>query len=171
MRRIASYLFRRPLIWSALLALAACAGGERAPDIAFTTLDGQHTSFRQLQGKVVLVNFWATSCPGCITEMPKLAALQRSYARQGLQTVAVAMAYDQTPYIQTYTSKAQLPFLIVHDANGQIAQGFGGIIATPTSFLLDKQGQIVKRYVGEPDMRELAREVERQLATENGREA
>lgn len=163
MRYLATFRFRYLLMSLALIVLAGCTADERAPDISFTTLDSQQTSFTQLRGKVVFVNFWATSCPSCITEMPKLVALQRTFGKQGYETVAVAMAYDPIQYVANYTQQNKLPFKVTHDADGKIAQGFGGIMATPTGFLLDKNGQIVKRYMGEPDMKELSREIELRL--------
>lgn len=146
-----------------LILLVGCTTGDRAPDVPFTTLDGKQMSFRQLHGKVVLVNFWATSCPGCIAEMPKLAKLQQSFGSRGYQTVAVAMSYDPVEYVRNYTHQAKLPFLVTSDSDGKIAQAFGGIMATPTSFLLDKEGHIVRRYVGEPDGKEIANEIDARL--------
>lgn len=151
------------LISLALIVLAGCAADKRAPDISFTSLDGQQTSLAQLRGKVVLVNFWATSCSSCIAEMPKLAAVQRTFGKQGYETVAIAMAYDPLQYVTNYVQRNNLPFKFTHDADGKIAKGFGGIMATPTSFLLDKNGNIAKRYIGEPDIKELSREIELHL--------
>lgn len=154
---------RRILTPLLLIVLVGCAAGDRAPDVPFTTLDGKQMSFGQLHGKVVLVNFWATSCPGCIAEMPKLTKLQQSFSGRGYQTVAVAMSYDPVEYVRNYTHQAKLPFLVTSDGDGKIAQAFGGIMATPTSFLLDKEGRIVRRYVGEPDGKEIASEIDARL--------
>ena len=73
-----------------LLALWGCAG-ERAPESSFVLLDGSTVSTKQLQGKVTLVNFWATSCTTCVAEMPQLIATYKQYQAQGFETVAVAM--------------------------------------------------------------------------------
>lgn len=153
----------RLVMTALLILLAGCAAGDRAPDAAFTTLDGQHTSFKQLAGKVVLVNFWATSCPACIAEMPKLAKLQSRFGARGYQTVAVAMEYDPVEYVKNYSRQAKLPFLVTSDRGGKIAQAFGGIMATPTSFLLDRNGNIVRRYIGEPNEQGIAKEIDARL--------
>lgn len=148
----------------ALGGYALLGGRQAAPSVSYTAIDGRNASTDSLKGKVVLVNFWATSCSGCIAEMPQLKATQLKYAPKGYQTVAVAMSYDPLPYVQTFTASNQLPFFVTHDANGQVAQAFGDIDLTPTSILIDKNGKIIKRYIGEPDFAELHRLIEQALA-------
>ena len=68
-----------------------------------------------------LVNFWATSCTGCMKEMPRLVETHRKYAGQGFETVAVAMSYDRPDYVQTYVNTNKLPFKVALDMDGSIA--------------------------------------------------
>jgi len=131
-----------------------------APALSLTTLQGEKLELNALRGKVVLVNFWATSCTTCVKEMPTLIDTHRQYASQGYETVAIAMDYDTPGFIAAYALKNGLPFKIVHDADGKAAKAFGEIRLTPTTFLLDKQGNIVKRYLGEPDFAKLHAEIE-----------
>ncbi|MCW3480143.1 TlpA family protein disulfide reductase [Neisseriaceae bacterium JH1-16] len=151
------------LLFTLTALLVACSTGDRVPNLSFTPLDGKPMTFEQLQGKVVFVNFWATSCAACIEEMPALSRLQKQYGTQGFRIVAVAMDFDQLPYVRNFSKQNALPFMVAHDTDGKLAQGFGGIMATPTSFLIDKQGRIIKRYMGKPDMTALAPEIETQL--------
>ena len=131
-----------------------------APALSLTTLEGEKLELNALRGKVVLVNFWATSCTTCVKEMPALAATHRKYAAAGYETVAIAMDYDPRAFVTAYALKNGLPFKMVHDADGTAAKGFGDIRLTPTTFLLDKQGNIIKRYLGEPDFAQLHAEIE-----------
>ncbi|WP_410499808.1 TlpA disulfide reductase family protein [Chitinibacter sp. S2-10] len=119
------------------------------------TIDGQQISLADYQGKVVLVNFWATSCSGCMQEMPELKKLQLKYGEQRLQTIAVAMNYDNIEYIKNYNKKASLPFKIIHDKDGKIAEKFGGVNLTPTNYLIGKDGKLIKKYIGIPDYAEI----------------
>ncbi len=135
----------------------------QAPAVQYTSIKGQQTSQAALKGKVVLVNFWATSCTGCMAEMPKLVETHKKYASQGFETVAVAMSYDPPNYVAAYTEKAQLPFFVALDVDGSLARQFGDVKLTPTTLLIDKQGNIVQRYLGEPDFGQLHALIEEKL--------
>jgi peroxiredoxin len=126
-----------------------------APQTAFTTLNGEKIALDSLRGKVVLVNFWATSCPGCIKEMPDLVKTWQKYHSRGLETIAVAMSYDPPEYVRQFAEKNGLPFIVALDASGAVAQAFGNVRLTPTTFVIDKQGKIIQQYVGEPDFAKL----------------
>lgn len=143
---------------------AGCSTRDPAPEFSYTLLDGTQASSRDLRGKVVLVNFWATSCVTCVKEMPEIVATYRKYSARGYETLAVAMSYDPPAYVASFAQSRGLPFGVVIDNTGAIAAGFGDVRLTPTSFLLDKKGGIVKRYVGEPDFAALHGLVEQLLA-------
>jgi peroxiredoxin len=131
--------------------LGACSGRETAPDVGYTLLDGRKGALSALKGQVVLVNFWATSCVTCVQEMPELVATYEKFKGRGYQTLAVAMSYDTPAYVANFAKSRQLPFGVAIDTTGDVAKRFGDVRLTPTSFLIDKQGAIVKRYVGAPD--------------------
>jgi len=147
------------------LALSACSQdqGARAPDLPFTQLDGQVVPLANLQGKVALVNFWATSCSTCIKEMPELVATHQKFQARGFETLAVAMSYDPPAYVMQFAESRQLPFRVAIDHTGDLAKGFGDVQLTPTTFLIDKQGRIVKRYVGAPDFAALHQLIDKLL--------
>lgn len=136
---------------------------EAAPPVTFLTTQKQALSLAQMRGKVVLVNFWATSCPGCIHEMPALVETYKKYHGRGFETVAVAMEYDPPAYVMNYAQSNKLPFTVAFDTGGSVAQSFGGILGTPTTFVIDKQGHIVQRYLGEPDFKQLHQLIEAKL--------
>jgi peroxiredoxin len=156
----------------AILAVAAIAAAgyflatpkTRAPDVTFTDLTGQSITSQQLRGKVVMVNFWATSCASCIREMPDMVKTYNKYHERGLEFVAVAMSYDPPNYVLNYAQTRQLPFKVALDVKGDLAKAFGDVQLTPTTFVIDRKGNIIKRYIGEPDFAALHQLLEKELA-------
>jgi peroxiredoxin len=146
------------------LALVGCSGGDPAPRISYTLLDGSKGSTDQLRGKVVLVNFWATSCVTCVKEMPEIVATHEKFKQRGYETLAVAMHYDPPAFVANFAESRKLPFGVVIDNTGAIAKSFGDVRLTPTTYLIDKRGNIVKRFVGEPDFAALHALVDKLLA-------
>jgi peroxiredoxin len=134
-----------------------------APDVRFATLAGKTISTAELRGKVVLVNFWATWCASCIKETPKMVDTFRKYAPRGYETVAVAVRGDTPGAVAQFAEARGLPYTVAIDAGGDVAQRFGGVRVTPLSVLIDRQGRIVARYVGEPDWAALHAQIERLL--------
>ena len=136
----------------------------KAPAVSFTNLQGQHIALDSLRGKVVMVNFWATSCTTCVKEMPQMISTYNKYKTQGLDFVAVAMSYDPPSYVLNFSETRKLPFHVALDGNAQLASAFGDVQLTPTTFVIDKRGNIIKRYVGEPEFAELHALLEKALA-------
>ena len=143
--------------------LVGCAK-DPAPESTFVLLDGARQSTADLKGKVTLVNFWATSCTTCVAEMPQIVATYNQYKGKGYDTLAVAMSYDPPAYVVNYAETRKLPFKVAIDNTGAVAKAWGDVQLTPTSYLLNKKGEIVKRYVGQPDFAELHQLIEKLLA-------
>lgn len=136
----------------------------KAPDVSFTNLKGEKIALQSLRGKVVMVNFWATSCTTCVHEMPQMIDTYNKYKGQGLDFVAVAMSYDPPNYVLNFTETRQLPFHVALDVQDTLAKSFGDVKLTPTTFVIGKDGAILKRYVGEPEFAELHALLEKALA-------
>ena len=154
-------------VFGALIAAAAwfaLAPAPKAPDATFTSITGEQISTESLRGKVLLVNFWATDCVTCVKEMPMMVDTYRKYAPKGYEMVAVAMRHDPPNYVLNFAETRQLPFKVALDPMGEHAKTFGNVQMTPTSILIDKQGRIVKRYLGEPDTAEFHAAIEKALA-------
>lgn len=160
--------------WIAGVALAAVAGvggfiylnagSSPAPSSTFVLLDGSQKTTADLQGKVTLVNFWATSCTTCVAEMPEIIATYKKFQPQGFETVAVAMSYDPPSYVVNFAQSRQLPFKVAIDNTGVVAKQWGDVQLTPSTFIVNKRGEIVKTYVGAPDFVELHKLIEKLLA-------
>jgi len=152
------------LVFGGPAFLAGCSGTQAAPDSTFVLLDGSRQTTADLKGKVTLVNFWATSCVTCVAEMPKIVSTHNKYKSQGYDTLAVAMRYDPPSYVVNYAETRQLPFKVAIDNTGANAKAWGDVQLTPTTFLVNKRGQIVKQFVGEPDFAALHLLIEKLLA-------
>jgi thiol-disulfide isomerase/thioredoxin len=126
-----------------------------APASTMILLDGKPFTTEQMKGQVTLVNFWATSCTSCVAEMPQIIATHKKFAPQGFDTVAVAMSYDPPAYVVNFAQTRQLPFKVAIDNTGAVAKAWGDVKLTPTTYLVNKKGDIVKRYVGTPDFEAL----------------
>ncbi len=131
-----------------------------APPATFVLLDGSRKTTADLRGRVTLVNFWATSCVTCVAEMPKIIATYEKYHVKGFDTIAVAMSYDFPSYVVNFAETRKLPFGVAIDNTGSVAKAWGDVQLTPTTYLVNKQGEIVKRYVGEPNFADLHRLIE-----------
>ncbi len=110
-----------------------------------------------------MVNFWATSCTSCVAEMPELVATYNKFKDRGYETVAVAMSYDPPSYVVNFAQTRQLPFKVAIDNTGGVARAWGDVKLTPTTFLVNKRGEIVKRFVGTPDFVELHQLIDKLL--------
>ena len=140
----------------ALPMLAGCSRAEQAPAVSYTLLDGRRSELAALRGHVVLVNFWATDCAPCVEEMPAMVANWRQFSPRGFETLAVAMPYDPPALVANFAQARALPFGVIIDNTGEIARKFGNVQFTPTSLLINKRGEIVKRWVGKTDFAAIA---------------
>jgi len=139
-------------------------GKAAAPESRFVLLNGSTQTTADMKGKVTLVNFWATSCTTCVAEMPEIVKTYDKYKDRGYDTLAVAMHYDSPSYVVNFAQSRKLPFKVAIDNTGQIAKDWGDIQLTPTTFVVNKQGQVVKRYVGAPNFDELHKLIDKLLA-------
>jgi len=135
-----------------------------APQASFVTLTGEKITIAGLKGKVVLVNFWATDCPICIKEMPDMVRTYDRFRGNGLEFIAVAMRHDPPNYVIRFVENNRLPFKVALDPLGEHARAFDGVSLTPTTFVIDKRGDIVLRITGEPDFAHLNQLLEEKLA-------
>ncbi|MCW5574458.1 MAG: TlpA family protein disulfide reductase [Burkholderiales bacterium] len=147
----------------AFAAFAIWNPAPAAPQVTFVSLQGEKITTGSLRGKVVLVNFWATDCATCIKEMPDITATYNKYRARGFETIAVAMRHDPPNYVLNYVEKNKLPFTVALDPMGELAKAFGEVKLTPTTFVIDKNGRLVTRILGEPDFAKLHALLEEKL--------
>ena len=158
-------IFRNSLAFIAVsLALTGCLNSSVAPQSSFTLLDGSSRTTADLKGKVALINFWATSCTTCVAEMPMLVNTYEKFRSRGYETIAVAMSYDPPSYVVNFAQTRKLPFPVAIDNTGKVTKAWGDVNVTPTTFLVNKRGEIVKRFVGKPDFAELHQLIDQLLS-------
>jgi peroxiredoxin len=163
--KLFAFLAGSMLIALAVLFYLSLSAPQVAPNVTYLNLKGEKITAQTLRGKVVIVNFWATSCSICVAEMPEMVATYNKYHEQGLEFIAVAMNYDPPNLVLNYAETRQLPFHVALDLQGKLAQAFGDVKGTPTTFVIDKQGRILQRYVGKPSFDDLHKLLEKGLAT------
>ena len=116
-----------------------------APAFTLVDLGGKNVSLSDFQGKIVVLDFWATWCPPCRREIPDFISLQNQYASQGVQIVGIAL--DEPEKVQAFArdNGMNYPVLLGNDA---ISAKYGGIDGIPTTFIIDRTGRIVNRFEG-----------------------
>lgn len=161
--------FAKPLFIAAAVLVVAGAlfyalmEKPSAPASTFTTLEGKQITLKELRGQFVLVNFWATSCPGCIKKMPDMIETYNQYKGRGFEVIAIAMSYDPPNYVASFVKTRQLPFPVALDVNGEHARAFGNIQVTPTTFLIGKDGSILEQKLGDFDFVKLKAMLDKEL--------
>jgi peroxiredoxin len=148
----------RPLLVVLVIALAACgapAGSRQAPDLALPDLSGKTVNLAALRGKPVLLNFWATWCAPCREEMPALESLFR---RSGGKFAVVGVSIDEdSSLVPSFATKHGLTFpLLIADRKVVASYSVRGL---PTAYLIDAEGRIARRWVGELDVRAVENDI------------
>jgi peroxiredoxin len=148
------------------LGMAARSGAQdaapqpaKAPDFALKNVDGKMVRLSDFKDKVVILDFWATWCPPCRQELPHFIELQEKYGSRGLAIVGVSVdqggAKVVKPFAQSW--KINYPMLL---ADARVGDAYGGVQYLPTTFIIDRKGQIVKRLVGYQAKEVFEREIE-----------
>lgn len=147
-------------------------GMKPAPDLTLKDLNDKEVSLKDFSGKVVLVNFWATWCDPCRTEIPWLIELQKKYGDQGFEVLGVSMDDEGKKVVQPFVEKERFdvngqklgmnyPILIGDsDVADKFMGGIGGIVGLPTSVLVSRDGKRVKTTIGPVDPETLERDIQ-----------
>jgi len=141
------------------------------PEVTFKDLDDQEVPLSQYKGKVVLVNFWATWCEPCQIEIPWLIEMQQKYSSRGFTVLGVDVDDEGKKAVAPFVAKERFnvngqklpmnyPILLGNDA---VADKFGGLLGYPTSFLISRDGKIVKKVQGLISYEEVTQAIESQL--------
>ena len=142
--------------------------GDPAPEIKVQDLEDKDVTLADYQGKVVLVNFWATWCDPCRVEIPWLIEMQDKYGPRGFTVLGIAMDEEGKPVVRPFVNRER------YDVNGQklpmnypiviggeaVAEKFGGLLGYPTSVLISKDGKQIKRVTGIINEEEISKLVE-----------
>jgi cytochrome c biogenesis protein CcmG, thiol:disulfide interchange protein DsbE len=119
----------------------------KAPEFARKDLGGRILDLRSFRGKVVLLNFWATWCAPCLTEMPVFNSWQRQYGPQGMQVIGISMDDDSTPVRKLVTKlKPEYPVAM---GDARLGERYGGVLGLPLTYLVDRNGIVRAQFQGE----------------------
>jgi len=135
-----------------------------APDVTFTTITGKKIVLKELQGKIVMINFWATDCKNCIKEVPHLIELYDNYHTKGLEIISVSMYYDLPNHVVTMGKNKKIPYDLALDLRAEHAKAFGNVQLTPTTFLINPQGQIISKKTGLFDTMKMEKQIQRLIS-------
>ena len=137
--------------------------GSPAPEFSLQDLSGKPLDLAGYNGKVVLLNFWATWCTPCRGEIPQFVDFQNTYGPQGLQLLGISMDDDPKPVREFYQQfRMNYPVAI---GNATVAESYGGILGLPVTFLIAPDGRIAAKYVGATDMAALQQKIQSLLQT------
>jgi len=137
--------------------------GKAAPDFELTDLSDKTVRLSDFKGKVVLLDFWATWCAPCRMEIPDLIQLQKQYADKGFTLLGVALDDEGAAVVKPVAQKLGINYPVVI-GNTKVAAVYGGIQALPTTFLVGRDGKILKTYIGARDKSEFQQDIQSALA-------
>ena len=143
------------LVLIVLTVMLLSCRSDVAPETTFSTITGKKIALHELRGKPVIVTFWATSCASCVKEIPHLIELYQQYHDQGLEIIAVAMAYDPPNHVLDMSKALNLPYHVALDMQSENAHAFGDVSLTPTTFLIAPDGAIALQKTGLFDVNEI----------------
>ncbi len=147
-----------------MVASPALAEVKKLPEFSGDTVLGHARIDNQaLLGRVVLVNFWATWCPPCRKEIPSLMEMNEKYKDRGFTVLGVSMDEGGRSVVEKFLEKLHVSYPVIIGSTG-LAREFGGVMGVPASFLVDRQGIMVKRYDGYTSEAVLSGEIEKLLA-------
>ena len=131
--------------FGALLGVGPALGS--APELSFTALDGRTVGPEELEGRVVVLNFWATWCPPCRLEIPALQSLHEELEGEGVLVLGLSTDVASTAEVNAFLAERDVTYP-VGMATARQRRDFGGISALPTTFILDREGVIRHRVFG-----------------------
>ena len=123
---------------------------DKAPDFTLSDLDDSVYTLRELEGKVVLINFWATWCGPCRMEIPEFNELYNNYYKEGLEILGISVS-DNKKQLKNFTKSFAVDYPLLYGGTrevNKIMKDYGGVYAVPSSFLIDKKGEIIWKYPG-----------------------
>ena len=125
--------------------------GSKAPDFVLPALGGGMVKLSGLKGKTVVVNFWATWCPPCLQEMPVLNKLSATYKDKNVVVLGLSLDEEGLPVTEAFVKKLGVTYKIV-ESDKKTYQAYGNVLTIPHTFVIDKDGVVKNRFVGNQDL-------------------
>jgi thiol-disulfide isomerase/thioredoxin len=135
------------IVLMVFLSVAPSLAQGKAPNFALKTAEGRVVELSKLQGKVVVVNFWATWCGPCRAEMPGMLEVYGAYKGKGVEFVGISVDEGGWKDVTPFVKRMSITYPVVLD-DGAVAWAYGGVNAIPTTFIVDRKGNLVTKHVG-----------------------
>jgi thiol-disulfide isomerase/thioredoxin len=156
---------RRGLAAVALICLGMVSGFAQdvartpAPEWQLNGLNGKTVKFSDFRGNVVILDFWATWCAPCRVEIPHFVELQKQYGAKGLTIIGVSLDEQGPEVVKKFVKQFGVNYPIVM-GNRKVVEDYGGVVAVPTTFVIDREGRIVSRHMGYDDKEIFEKEIQ-----------
>ena len=148
-----------------LALLTACTSREKeaaspdaAPDFTLKDLSGKDVKLSDYKGRVVIIEFWATWCPPCRTSIPALEKLHKTYSSKGLTILAVSMDDGDWDRVRDFCKERNITYTVLQGTD-QVSTKYT-VRMIPTTYLVDRQGMIQKRYIGEMNEERIEKDIQ-----------
>lgn len=139
-----------------------------APEWKLNTLTGGVFESQSLKGDVALLTFWSSSCNVCCSELPLLKSLDASYKDQGLKIVAISLDDHEDDDLRAFITGEQINYIVLRGET-KVTKEFGGIDTVPQYFLIDRNGNVIKYFLGKLDENKIRPLIESTLSLSKGR--
>jgi len=163
MKKLHTLFFFFAVLWLVPVLLVAVTpesrAGTKMPAFALKSVhDGKIVDSSSFKGKVLFLTFFGTYCPPCVAEMPSLISLQKEKASAGFSVIGLSLDKISAPEVALFVKKKGVNYPVLM-ADLKTTMDFGGIYGIPTAFLVNKQGNVVKRYTGYVEHRVLEKDI------------
>lgn len=123
--------------------------GDAAPNFSIKTENGKTVTARDFGGKLLVLNFWASWCPPCVSETPRLSQLQAQLGKEGVVVVGISIDSNEKSY-RNFLKRMRVGFEIARDGEARISSSYG-TFKIPETYVINSQGKVVAKFIGEPD--------------------
>ena len=137
-----------------------------APEFSLESITGSKVSLADSNGKVRIIDFWATWCPPCRKGIPEFVSLYEQYQSQGVEIIGVSLDQGGVEGVKQFAEKMKMNYPVVM-GTPELVESFGGVKAIPTAFVVNPKGEIVKKYIGYQPKEVFETDIQEWLPAEN----
>lgn len=157
-RAVKACLLTLALVISGLMTGTAQAAAKMSAFALSSVKDGAIIKSSSYQGQAILINFFATWCPPCRKEIPDFIKLQKEYGGKGFTVIGISTDQGGAALVDKFAQKMEINYPVLL-SEAKTPETFGGIVGIPTSFLVNREGNVVKRYDGYVDHQTLVNDL------------
>jgi len=140
-----SHLFLLAVV--SLAGIGGAQGADAAPDFSLPSIKGGNVSLADSDGKIRIIDFWATWCPPCLKGIPEFVTLYDEYKDKGVEIIGISLDEGGMAVVKPFAKKMKMNYPVVL-GGAEVAEAYGGVRAIPTAFIVNQKGEITKKLVG-----------------------